>query len=77
MADLRADLLSGDATKQTAALMAAFSMLASGRDAAPLVSASLQLLGNAATEAEPKRVAYDLALTAQLSDAGAVGCRGC
>ena len=72
MADLRSDLLSGDTVKQTAALMTAFSLLSAGRDVAPYVSTALQLLGNPSTAVEPKRVAYDLALTAQLSDSG--GC---
>ena len=36
----------------------------------PYVSAALQLLVNPATAVEPKRIAYDLALTAQLSDTG-------
>lgn len=158
MADLRADLLSGDATKQTGALMNTFAMLvgaglslccaagagavmllrdawaaadgrqrcssdcaamtvglshkgchvsaaachcwpcatcqrsptlaqtatqpmhsqyatlvqAAGRDVSPYVSVALQLLGNPATAVEPKRIAYDLALTAQLSDTGGV-----
>ncbi len=54
---------------------------AAGRDVSPYVSAALQLLGNPATAVEPKRIAYDLALTAQLSDTGGmlpVGwcCRG-
>ncbi|KAL4439824.1 hypothetical protein ABPG75_002825 [Micractinium tetrahymenae] len=68
-ADIRTDLLSGDSNKQTGALMSAFALLSAGRDAAPLVSAALQLLGNPSTAAEPKRLAYDLALAAQLSDA--------
>ncbi|KAL4423628.1 hypothetical protein ABPG77_009215 [Micractinium sp. CCAP 211/92] len=67
--DVRTDLLSGDANKQTAALMSAFALLSAGRDAAPLVSAALQLLGNPSTAPEPKRLAYDLALAAQPSDA--------
>lgn len=46
---------------------------AAGRDVSPYVSAALQLLGNPATAVEPKRIAYDLALTAQLSDAGGLG----
>ena len=70
MADLRSDLLSGDTVKQTAALMTAFSLLSAGRDVAPYVSTALQLLGNPSTAVEPKRVAYDLAVTAQLSDSG-------
>lgn len=69
--DMRTDLLSGDAAKQTGALMSTFALLSAGRDASPLVSAALQLLGNPSTAAEPKRLAYDLALAAQLSDAGA------
>lgn len=70
---MRTDLLSGDANKQAGALMSAFALLSAGRDAGPLVSAALQLLGNPSTAAEPKRLAYDLALAAQLSDAGAAG----
>lgn len=72
MADLRADLLSGDAARQTGALMSTLGAMSSGRDVAPLVSAALQLLGNPATAPEAKRVAYDLAMAAHLSDAG--GC---
>lgn len=75
MSDLRADLLSGDTVKQTAGLMSVFTLLSSGRDVAPYVSTALQLLGNPSTAVEPKRVAYDLALTAQLSDSG--GCWSC
>jgi hypothetical protein len=44
--------------------------LSAGRDVAALVSASLQLLGNPSTAAEPKRLAYDLASAAQLADTG-------
>ena len=74
MADLRGDLLSGDAAKQTGAVMSALAALAAGRDVAPLVSAAVQLLGNPTAAAEVKCAAYGLALTAQLSDAGALGC---
>lgn len=45
---------------------------AAGRDVSPYVSVALQLLGNPATAVEPKRIAYDLAMTAQLSDTGGV-----
>lgn len=72
--DLRAGLFSGDPLKQTAALMSGFAALSAGRDVAPLVSAALQLLGNPSTAVEPKRVAYDFAMAAQLADAG--GCAG-
>lgn len=82
--DVRSELFSGDALKQTAALMGAFGALSAGQDVAALVSAALQLLGNPSTAAEPKRIAYDLAMAAQLSDSGtsgrwsaaAVGCVG-
>ncbi|EFN51132.1 hypothetical protein CHLNCDRAFT_141330 [Chlorella variabilis] len=67
--DLRAGLFSGDPLKQTAALMSGFAALSAGRDVAPLVSAALQLLGNPSTAVEPKRVAYDFAMAAQLADA--------
>lgn len=69
MADLRADMFSGDSAKQTGALMSTFALLSAGRDTAPLVSAALALLGNPSTAVEPKRLAYDLAMAAPLSDA--------
>jgi hypothetical protein len=69
-ADARADLLSGDPSRQAPALAALLAALAAGRDAAPLVSAALAaLLGNATARPELRAAAYDLAAAAQLGDA--------
>lgn len=60
---LRADLASGDAAKQSAALLDISRALAAGRDAAPYISAALAtVLSNPMAAPEARRLAYDLAL---------------
>lgn len=74
MGDLLADLQSGDPSRQSGAVLAVLGAVATGRDAAPHVSAVCRLLLGGATAAPgPRRLAYDLALSAPLTDAGAFG----
>ena len=63
VADIRGELVSGDAAKQTGALMTISGILASGRDAAPYVSLAIHaVLSSPTAPPLPRRVAYDLAL---------------
>eukprot|EP00887_Chlorella_sp_A99_P000480 scaffold17.g480.t1 len=70
MADVRSDLASGDAVKQTSALMTLCTAVASGRDTGAAISTAIQaILASPSAAPVPRHITYDLVLASpSLSD---------